>query len=339
MSRDMRTRRPSSSASSARGDQVVLTVRDDGRGLPPAARKSSHGIRGMRERATADRRRLHDQGRAGAGHRGEALDPARRRLTMTTPAPLGRSRTAGAVRTPSQRRRPATHSKHDPTRPTRRPSRRSRRPAARHRAGARHRHRGRGADRAGVGAATRRHTCRRSRRRPRCRPLRRALAVPAHQGPAAPAGSDHLLGVRQADAGAARASRARRRRRGQGGAGGVVARGDPFGRARGDRAAPFPGPRTTPRRLGWTARTCRSSRCCWTERRCPPSPTRCGRRPTRSRGGRSASSAACGPAPPAGPTSGSWSPPAVACPSCPFADYRATATRRRTASMRESSSR
>ena len=81
--------------------------------------------------------------------------------------------------------------------------------------------------------------------------------------------------------------------------------GDPFGRARGDRAAPrSPGRRTTPRRLGWTARTCRSSRCCWTERRCPPSPTRCGRRPTRSRGGRSASSAACGPAPPAGPTSG-----------------------------------
>ena len=33
------------------GDQVVLTVRDDGRGLPPAAHKSSHGIRGMRERA------------------------------------------------------------------------------------------------------------------------------------------------------------------------------------------------------------------------------------------------------------------------------------------------
>ena len=32
-------------------DQVVLAVRDDGRGLPPAALPSSHGIRGMRERA------------------------------------------------------------------------------------------------------------------------------------------------------------------------------------------------------------------------------------------------------------------------------------------------
>jgi two-component system, NarL family, sensor histidine kinase UhpB len=32
-------------------DHVVLTVRDDGRGLPPAARTSSYGIRGMRERA------------------------------------------------------------------------------------------------------------------------------------------------------------------------------------------------------------------------------------------------------------------------------------------------
>src|SRR5215216_3071973 len=30
---------------------VVLTVRDDGRGLPPVAQTSSHGIRGMRERA------------------------------------------------------------------------------------------------------------------------------------------------------------------------------------------------------------------------------------------------------------------------------------------------
>jgi len=33
------------------GHDVVLTVRDDGRGIPAAASKSSHGIRGMRERA------------------------------------------------------------------------------------------------------------------------------------------------------------------------------------------------------------------------------------------------------------------------------------------------
>jgi two-component system sensor histidine kinase UhpB len=32
-------------------EHVVLTVRDDGRGLPPTALRSSHGIRGMRERA------------------------------------------------------------------------------------------------------------------------------------------------------------------------------------------------------------------------------------------------------------------------------------------------
>jgi two-component system sensor histidine kinase UhpB len=32
-------------------EQVILTVRDDGRGLPPAASSSSHGIQGMRERA------------------------------------------------------------------------------------------------------------------------------------------------------------------------------------------------------------------------------------------------------------------------------------------------
>ena len=32
-------------------DEVVLTVRDDGRGLPAGASRSSHGIRGMRERA------------------------------------------------------------------------------------------------------------------------------------------------------------------------------------------------------------------------------------------------------------------------------------------------
>jgi two-component system sensor histidine kinase UhpB len=33
------------------GDRTVLTVRDDGRGLPPESLSSSNGIRGMRERA------------------------------------------------------------------------------------------------------------------------------------------------------------------------------------------------------------------------------------------------------------------------------------------------
>jgi two-component system sensor histidine kinase UhpB len=33
------------------GELVRLIVRDDGRGLPPGALRSSHGIRGMRERA------------------------------------------------------------------------------------------------------------------------------------------------------------------------------------------------------------------------------------------------------------------------------------------------
>jgi two-component system, NarL family, sensor histidine kinase UhpB len=32
-------------------EQTQLTVRDDGRGLAPASLSSSHGIRGMRERA------------------------------------------------------------------------------------------------------------------------------------------------------------------------------------------------------------------------------------------------------------------------------------------------
>jgi two-component system sensor histidine kinase UhpB len=32
-------------------NRIVLTVRDDGRGLPAVAQASSHGIRGMRERA------------------------------------------------------------------------------------------------------------------------------------------------------------------------------------------------------------------------------------------------------------------------------------------------
>jgi two-component system sensor histidine kinase UhpB len=33
------------------GEEIVLTVRDDGRGIPPDALRSSHGILGMRERA------------------------------------------------------------------------------------------------------------------------------------------------------------------------------------------------------------------------------------------------------------------------------------------------
>jgi two-component system sensor histidine kinase UhpB len=33
------------------GLQIVLTVRDNGRGLPPGALTSSYGFRGMRERA------------------------------------------------------------------------------------------------------------------------------------------------------------------------------------------------------------------------------------------------------------------------------------------------
>ena len=41
----------STSRCAATDDRTVLSVRDDGRGLPPAALSSSHGIRGMRERA------------------------------------------------------------------------------------------------------------------------------------------------------------------------------------------------------------------------------------------------------------------------------------------------
>ena len=82
------------------GDQVVLTVRDDGRGLPRGAR-SSHGIRGMRERAMLIGAAFTIKAAPERRHRGQARDPARRRSTMTTP-PVGRSRTAGAVRTPSQ---------------------------------------------------------------------------------------------------------------------------------------------------------------------------------------------------------------------------------------------
>jgi two-component system sensor histidine kinase UhpB len=72
------------------GDEVVLTVRDDGRGLSPAASKSSHGIRGMRERAML----------IGAEF---TIKPAPERGTEIRLAiPLGRSQPAGAVRTPSQ---------------------------------------------------------------------------------------------------------------------------------------------------------------------------------------------------------------------------------------------
>ena len=164
-------------------------------------------------------------------------------------------------------------------------------------------------------------TRRRPRRRPRRRALRRPLAMPAHQGPAATAGGDHLLRVRQADPGAARSRRARRRRRGQGGAGVVVARGDPYGRARRDHAAPR-SPGRVRRRDGSAGQRGPAGvrDAAGRRERCPPSPTRCGQRRTRSRGEHSASSAVFAPAPPAEPTSGSWTLPAVACPSCPFAD-------------------
>jgi two-component system sensor histidine kinase UhpB len=49
------------------GDRVVLTVRDDGRGIPHAASLSSHGIRGMRERAMLIGADIDIRGSAGQG--------------------------------------------------------------------------------------------------------------------------------------------------------------------------------------------------------------------------------------------------------------------------------
>ena len=50
-----------------RGDQVRLIVRDDGRGITPSDRSSSHGIRGMRERAMLIGADLTIDGRPGRG--------------------------------------------------------------------------------------------------------------------------------------------------------------------------------------------------------------------------------------------------------------------------------
>jgi two-component system, NarL family, sensor histidine kinase UhpB len=51
----------------ASGAGTLLTVRDDGRGLPPRALTSSHGIRGMRERAMLIGAELSIDGSAGHG--------------------------------------------------------------------------------------------------------------------------------------------------------------------------------------------------------------------------------------------------------------------------------
>jgi two-component system sensor histidine kinase UhpB len=49
------------------GDRVTLTVRDDGRGIPHTASRSSHGIRGMRERAMLIGADIDIRGSAGQG--------------------------------------------------------------------------------------------------------------------------------------------------------------------------------------------------------------------------------------------------------------------------------
>ena len=50
-----------------RAEGIVLTVRDDGRGMPEGAATSSHGIRGMRERAMLVGATLAIDSRPGAG--------------------------------------------------------------------------------------------------------------------------------------------------------------------------------------------------------------------------------------------------------------------------------
>ena len=60
------TRGRSSSCATGR-EQIVLTVRDDGRGLPDGRRASSHGIRGHARARDAHRRELAIESRPGDG--------------------------------------------------------------------------------------------------------------------------------------------------------------------------------------------------------------------------------------------------------------------------------
>jgi two-component system sensor histidine kinase UhpB len=63
-----------------RGDGVVLTVTDDGRGLAPGDLSSSHGIHGMRERAMLIGGRIDIGGAPGRGTRVELTIPLRSEL-------------------------------------------------------------------------------------------------------------------------------------------------------------------------------------------------------------------------------------------------------------------
>ena len=63
-----------------RGDEVVLTVTDDGRGLAPGDLSSSHGIHGMRERAMLIGGRIDIDGVPGRGTRVELSIPLRSEL-------------------------------------------------------------------------------------------------------------------------------------------------------------------------------------------------------------------------------------------------------------------
>jgi two-component system, NarL family, sensor histidine kinase UhpB len=60
-----------------RGDEVVLTVSDDGRGLPEGAASSSYGIRGMRERAMLVGGQISIVGAPGGGTRVRLSIPVR----------------------------------------------------------------------------------------------------------------------------------------------------------------------------------------------------------------------------------------------------------------------